>query len=185
MCVLYMGEKHARSFFGGADCIHCEKFNICMVQSHLALFERSLCTPLLRSCGHRDGSETSVMGFAGWVGGDEACDRQSSHFYFPLHLLTKRNSWLVLSLMTLCTNTGTGRWWGWKNRLQAISPLSSVNLPKANGVAGQAGASLHTMVVLQAYQADLLNDLDYGKGLAPEVVKELRRATDVTLHATT
>lgn len=65
-----------------------------------------------------------------------------------------------------------------------LSP-SSVNLPKANGVAGHAGASLHTMVVLQAYQADLLNDLDYGKGLAPEVVKELRRATDVALHATT
>lgn len=37
---------------------------------------------------------------------------------------------------------------------------------KAYGAAGQAGASLHTMVVLQAYQADLLNDLDYDKGLA-------------------
>lgn len=55
---------------------------------------------------------------------------------------------------------------------------------KAYGAAGQAGASLHTMVVLQVYQADLLNDLDYDKGLAPEAVKELRKATDVALRAT-
>ncbi len=34
--------------------------------------------------------------------------------------------------------------------------------------AGQAVASLHTMAVLQAYQADLLKDLDKGQGLSPD-----------------
>lgn len=43
--------------------------------------------------------------------------------------------------------------------------------------AGQAGGSLHTMSVLQAYQADLLEEFDTGEGIGPEAVKELRRAT--------
>lgn len=42
---------------------------------------------------------------------------------------------------------------------------------KAYTVAGQAGASLYPMVVLQAYQADLLKELDYGKGLAQRQLK--------------
>jgi len=32
---------------------------------------------------------------------------------------------------------------------------------------GQAVGSLHTMLVLQAYQAYLLKDLDHGQGLSP------------------
>lgn len=51
--------------------------------------------------------------------------------------------------------------------------------------AGQAGGALHTMAVLQVYQADLLKDLDDGKGLSPEAVTELPRATDLALWATT
>ncbi len=50
--------------------------------------------------------------------------------------------------------------------------------------AGQAVASLHTMAVLQAYQADLLKDLDNGQGLSPDEVAELRRTTDLALRAT-
>lgn len=42
---------------------------------------------------------------------------------------------------------------------------------------------LHTMAVLQAYRADLLKDLDQGKGLSP-VVSELHMATDLALRAT-
>ncbi len=40
------------------------------------------------------------------------------------------------------------------------------------------------MAVLQAYQTDLLKDMDEGEGLKPEVVKELCRATDLALQAT-
>ncbi len=40
------------------------------------------------------------------------------------------------------------------------------------------------MAVLQAYQADLLKDLDNGQGLSPDQVAELRRATDLALRAT-
>ncbi len=50
--------------------------------------------------------------------------------------------------------------------------------------AGQGVASLHTMAVLQAYQVDLLKDLDNGQGLSPDEVAELRRTTDLALRAT-
>ncbi len=51
-------------------------------------------------------------------------------------------------------------------------------------MAGQAGMALHTMAILQAYQADVLKEMDEGAGLTPEAVKELRRATDLALRAT-
>ncbi len=51
-------------------------------------------------------------------------------------------------------------------------------------VASQAGMALHTMAILQAYQADVLKEMDKGNGLTPEAVKELRRATDLALRAT-
>lgn len=40
---------------------------------------------------------------------------------------------------------------------------------KAYEAADQAGGSLHTMAVLQAYQTDLLKELDAGEGLSPNV----------------
>ncbi len=39
------------------------------------------------------------------------------------------------------------------------------------------------MAILQAYQADVLNEMDEGTGLTPGAVKELRRATDLALRA--
>ncbi len=55
---------------------------------------------------------------------------------------------------------------------------------KAYAAAGQAVTSLHTMAVLQAYQADLLKDLDNGQGLSTDQVAELRGTTDLALRAT-
>ncbi len=40
------------------------------------------------------------------------------------------------------------------------------------------------MAVLQAYQADLLKDLDKGQGLSPDEVAELRHTTNLALRAT-
>ncbi|KAL0149015.1 hypothetical protein M9458_055630 [Cirrhinus mrigala] len=40
------------------------------------------------------------------------------------------------------------------------------------------------MAVLQAYQADLLKDLNKGQGLSPDEVAELRHTTDLALRAT-
>ncbi|KAI2647600.1 Serine/threonine-protein kinase MEC1 [Labeo rohita] len=57
--------------------------------------------------------------------------------------------------------------------LQVTSRLNG----KAYAAAGQAVGALHTMAVLQAYQADLLKDLDKGQGLSPDEVSELRRTT--------
>ncbi len=50
--------------------------------------------------------------------------------------------------------------------------------------AGQRGMALHTMAILQAYQADVFKEMDEGDGLTPEAVKELHKATDFTLRAT-
>ncbi len=64
--------------------------------------------------------------------------------------------------------------------LQVTSCLNG----RAYAAAGQVVASLHTMAVLQAYQADLLKDLDNGQGFSPDEVAELRHTTDLALRAT-
>ncbi len=43
--------------------------------------------------------------------------------------------------------------------------------------------ALHTMAILQAYQADVLKEMEEEAGLTPEAVKELRKATDLALRA--
>ncbi len=50
--------------------------------------------------------------------------------------------------------------------------------------AGQAAVCLHTMYLLQAYQAELLGDHDVGGGCGPNAVCKLCRATDLSLRAT-
>ncbi len=40
------------------------------------------------------------------------------------------------------------------------------------------------MLLLQAYQADLLADLNEGEGIGPDTVCDLRRATDLSIRAT-
>ncbi len=54
---------------------------------------------------------------------------------------------------------------------------------KAYTAAGQAAACLHTMYMLQAYQAELLGDHDEGGGCGLNAVCELCRATDLSLRA--
>ncbi|CAM4693006.1 unnamed protein product [Leuciscus chuanchicus] len=55
---------------------------------------------------------------------------------------------------------------------------------KAYAAAGQAAACLHTMSLMQAYQAELLGDSEEGGGFSADTVSELRRATDLSLRAT-
>ncbi len=61
---------------------------------------------------------------------------------------------------------------------------SSALVGKGYTAAGQAGACLHTMAVLQAYQADLLKELDEGKQISSSDVGELMRTADLALRAT-
>ncbi len=74
----------------------------------------------------------------------------------------------------------------WKSRPLPSKPCrtTSALIGKSYIAAGQAGMALHTMAILQAYQADVLKEMDKGTGLTPEAVKELRRATDLALRAT-
>lgn len=46
--------------------------------------------------------------------------------------------------------------------------LTSRSNGRACAAAGKAGVVLRTMAVLQAYQVNLLKDLDQGQGLLPE-----------------
>ncbi|CAM4635653.1 unnamed protein product [Leuciscus chuanchicus] len=61
---------------------------------------------------------------------------------------------------------------------------TSALVGRAYMAAGRAGGCLHTMAVLQAYQADLLKELDEGQGPSPEDIVELRKATDLSLRIT-
>ncbi|KAL0159629.1 hypothetical protein M9458_043354, partial [Cirrhinus mrigala] len=66
----------------------------------------------------------------------------------------------------------------------SMCKTSSLKTPSLPSIPLQAVGALHTMAVLQAYQADLLKDLDKGQGLSPDEVAELRRTTDLALRAT-
>ncbi len=75
----------------------------------------------------------------------------------------------------------------WKSRPLLLSKprrTTSALIGKSYMAAGQAGAALHTMAILQAYQAEVLKEMDEGDSVSPEAVKELRRATDLALRAT-
>ncbi|KAL0147294.1 hypothetical protein M9458_057396 [Cirrhinus mrigala] len=62
--------------------------------------------------------------------------------------------------------------------------VTSALVGKGYTAAGQAGACLHTMSVLQAYQADLLKELDEGEEIRDRDIVELRRTADLALRAT-
>ncbi|ROL41866.1 hypothetical protein DPX16_3494 [Anabarilius grahami] len=51
-------------------------------------------------------------------------------------------------------------------------------------VAGQAAACLHTMSIMQAYQADLLKDLGESDEVGADLIQELRLSADLALRAT-
>ncbi len=62
----------------------------------------------------------------------------------------------------------------WKSRpLLPSKPCrtTSALIGKSYIAAGQAGMALHRMAILQAYQADVLKEMDEGTGLTPEAVK--------------
>ncbi|KAJ7990663.1 hypothetical protein DPEC_G00302730 [Dallia pectoralis] len=61
---------------------------------------------------------------------------------------------------------------------------TSALVGKAYSAAGQAAFCLHTMSILQAYQAELLSDGAQGETVSPDDVRELRQAADLSLRAT-
>jgi len=61
---------------------------------------------------------------------------------------------------------------------------TSALVGKAYSAAGQAASCLHTMSILQAYQADLLKDVSEGDIVGADTIKELRQAADISLRAT-
>lgn len=55
---------------------------------------------------------------------------------------------------------------------------------KAYVAAGRAGACLHNMGILQAYQTDLLGLIKQDEPLEFDLLNEIRRAADLSLQAT-
>ncbi len=61
---------------------------------------------------------------------------------------------------------------------------TSALVGKGYTAADQAGACLHTMSVLQAYQADLMKEMDEREAMSPDDILELRKTADLALRAT-
>ncbi len=92
----------------------------------------------------------------------------------------------MILLDTLASHLSTSLAPSWKSLLHLPTKpcrTTSALIGKSYIAAGQAGMALHTMAILQAYQADVLKEMDEGAGLTAEAVKELRKATDLALRA--
>lgn len=75
---------------------------------------------------------------------------------------------------------------GWKNKRALPSKpcrTTSAMAGRAYTSAGQAASSLHTMAILQVFQAKLLRSLDESSSSEP-AFRDLRSATDLALRAT-
>ncbi len=107
--------------------------------------------------------------------------RKPLPFFPDLHQEVRRWKRLWLNI-----SRRTRPWLGSLTPLLPSKPcrITSSLVGKSYSAAGQAAATLHSMAVLQAYQAELLKELDKGEGITPEAVKELRWATDLALRAT-
>ncbi len=42
LCVMCLGEEHARSVLEGMECVHCELFSLGKIRSRLSIFSREL-----------------------------------------------------------------------------------------------------------------------------------------------
>ncbi|KAL0157927.1 hypothetical protein M9458_046003, partial [Cirrhinus mrigala] len=84
--------------------------------------------------------------------------------------------------MHLCPQNAAS--WRGRPRLPSRAcKFSSALVAKAYAASGQAASALHAMAILQVYQAKVLTDLHEGVP-DPELLYELRSATDYALRAT-
>ncbi len=84
--------------------------------------------------------------------------------------------------MQLCPNTAA-TWRGNPLLPSRACRYSSALTGSAYAACGEAASALQAMALLQVHQAKALRDLHEG-GYDPEVLKELRTATDLALRAT-
>ncbi|KAL0163691.1 hypothetical protein M9458_039444, partial [Cirrhinus mrigala] len=84
--------------------------------------------------------------------------------------------------MHLCPQNAAS-WRGCPRLPSRACKFSSALVAKAYVASGQAASALHAMAILQVYQAKVLKDLHEGVP-DPELLHELRSATDYALRAT-
>lgn len=72
----------------------------------------------------------------------------------------------------------------WKAPALPLKPCQTTSWlnGKAYVSVGKAGGAFHTMLVLQAYQADLLMDLNLGERLSPGAILDLSSVIDLALR---
>lgn len=90
--------------------------------------------------------------------------------------------WMRPWLLTSCPPAAVG----WKNKRALPSKpcrTTSAMAGRAYTSAGQAASSLHTMAILQVFQAKLLRSLDESSSSEP-AFRDLRSTTDLALRAT-
>jgi len=69
----------------------------------------------------------------------------------------------------------------WSLKALTLSTKPNRTTSSLMGKVNMAMGHLHTMAILQAFQADLLRDLDEGEGVGTSAIKELQ-ATKETVH---
>ncbi len=170
-CILCLGFSHAReAVYGTSNCKTCDDFRLITLRSRLEDYERES-SKFSRRASSTNAPPREIAASrraASWGSDVELEEMESEQTGLASHLSPS----LAPS---------------WKSRpLLPSKPCrtTSALIGKSYIAAGQAGMALHTMAILQAYQADVLKEMDEGTGLTPEAVKELRRATDLALRAT-
>lgn len=204
MWVMCLGEEHTSSVLEGADCEHCNHFNIRKLRYRLALFLREKDRWLGSHCC-RGSVATLVMGFAGWVSRGGVWDGWKCPISRALcwHRDPRSGSW-----SSLCeffrpergTHAICSWFWGVGCRHPHMNSLpaaiscslliSSLRCWDRRGT----HIPLEYITKPQPYTPHWSGcvttgmgqwrDLDHGEELGPHALEELSRATDLALHAT-
>ncbi len=176
-CILCLGFSHAReAVYGTSNCKTCDDFRLKTLRSRLEDYERE------SSKFSRRASSTNAPPREIAASREAAASHRAASWGSDVELeeMESEQTGLASHLSPSLAPS-------WKSRpLLPSKPCrtTSALIGKSYIAAGQAGMALHTMAILQAYQADVLKEMDEGTGLTPEAVKELRRATDLALRAT-
>ncbi|KAL0147760.1 hypothetical protein M9458_056936, partial [Cirrhinus mrigala] len=203
LCVFCLGEEHARDVLEGAVCVHFAGEDELLADDDVVSLTSSdpAASALLGPSqeeqdmleGEEAEAEPSLISCPAYEELLEVMDRATRIHNFPHSNYAniegmREHGYQKMPPVeeTLASYLSVGKASSLKTPSLPSIPLqvtSRLN-GRAYAAAGQAVGALHTMAVLQAYQADLLKDLDKGQGLSPDEVAELRRTTDLALRAT-
>ncbi len=169
-CIKCLGFSHARdAVYGTSKCKIYEDFRLITLRSRLEACEKE------SSISPRRAPGTSVASHEFAASREASASHEATTWGPDVELaeVKSEQTGLTFSLPSACVQIH-----------QLNSCMIFYFLARGHVIPFVEGMALHTMVILQAYQADVLKEMDEGTGLTPEAMKELRRATDLALRAT-